>query len=90
VVCPLFFPEDSERTPAEQRAAMTWTQRLKRVFNIDVSVCEQCGGSVRIIACVEDSDVIERIPKHLSRTQADRYDPVPQPGRGPPQLDIFA
>jgi hypothetical protein len=23
------------RTPAEQHAAMTWAQRLKRVFNID-------------------------------------------------------
>lgn len=29
-------PED-DRTPAEHRAAMTWAQRLKRVFNIDVA-----------------------------------------------------
>ena len=26
----------SDRTPAERRAAMTWAQRLKRVFNIDI------------------------------------------------------
>ena len=27
--------EAQDQTPAERRAAMTWAQRLKRVFNID-------------------------------------------------------
>jgi hypothetical protein len=26
---------------------MNWAQRLKRVFNIDVSTCGHCGGAVR-------------------------------------------
>ncbi len=43
-----------EPTPAERRAAMTWAQRLKRVFNIDIETCPACGGAVRIIACIED------------------------------------
>jgi len=32
------LPEEvcSDKSPAERRAAMTWSQRLKRVFNIDV------------------------------------------------------
>ena len=25
---------------------MTWAQRLKRVFNIDIETCEHCGGQV--------------------------------------------
>jgi len=29
---------------------MTWAQRLKRVFRIDIETCEYCGGAVRIIA----------------------------------------
>jgi hypothetical protein len=34
------------RQPAERHAAMTWAQRLKRVFNIDIEVCGRlCGGS---------------------------------------------
>jgi len=33
--------------PAERRAAMTWAQRLKRVFNIDIETCNTCG--VRIL-----------------------------------------
>jgi len=28
-----------ERSPLEQHAAMTWAQRLKRVFDIDISIC---------------------------------------------------
>ena len=33
----------------EQHAAMTWAQRLKRVFNIDITTCEECGGAVKVI-----------------------------------------
>ncbi len=40
---------------------MTWAQRLKRVFSIDIEVCGRCGGSVRVIASIEDQDVIDRI-----------------------------
>ena len=36
-------------TPAEKRASMTWAQRLKRVFNIDIETCGACGGEVKII-----------------------------------------
>ena len=45
-------PEDS--TPAERCASMTWAQRLKRVFKIDIETCSVCGGAMRIIACIED------------------------------------
>jgi hypothetical protein len=27
---------------------MTWAQRLKRVFKIDIETCEQCGGATLI------------------------------------------
>jgi len=59
-----------ETTPAERRAAMTWAQRLKRVFNIDVESCNSCGGPVKIIACIEDPVVIEKILTHLDRKAA--------------------
>ena len=32
------------RPPAERHAALTWAQRLKRVFSIDIEVCGRCGG----------------------------------------------
>jgi hypothetical protein len=46
--------EPQEPTPAERRASMTWAQRLKRVFNIDIETCRACGGAVKVIACIED------------------------------------
>ncbi len=36
----------------ERHVAMTWAQRLKRVFNIDVETCARCGGPVKVIACI--------------------------------------
>jgi hypothetical protein len=39
-------------SPAERRASMTWAQRLKRVFNIEI--CSVCGGAMNVIACIED------------------------------------
>lgn len=54
-----------EKTPAERRASMTWAQRLKRVFNIDIETCRECGGAVKIIACIEDPVVIKKILTHL-------------------------
>ena len=33
---------------------MNCAQRLKRVFNIDIAVCGRCGGSLQVIACIED------------------------------------
>ena len=44
---------------------MTWVQRLKRVFNIDVSICPQCGGETKVIASIEDQAVINKILNHL-------------------------
>ena len=81
-----FISNAEVRTSAERHAAMTWAQRLKRVFNIDIEVCGRCGGSVRVIACIEDQDVIDRILTHLR--QKERETPtrpllVP-PTRAPP------
>ena len=59
-------PVDSDVVSSIQRhAAMTWAQRLKRVFNIDIEVCSRCGGSVKVIACIEEQDAIDRILAHL-------------------------
>jgi antirestriction protein ArdC len=35
-------------------APLTWAEQLKRVFDIDISVCPFCGGTLRVIADVTD------------------------------------
>jgi hypothetical protein len=54
--------ETEDKTPEQQHQAMTWAQRLKRVFSIDVSICPQCGGEAKTIASIEDRAVINKIP----------------------------
>lgn len=50
---------------SEHHKSMTWAQRLKRVFNIDMTVCNRCGGKAKIIACIEDPLIIKKILDHL-------------------------
>jgi len=72
-------------SPAEQRAGMTWAQRLKRVFGIDIQTCPACGGAMRIIACIEDVVVIEKILAHLDAKVAAAQAARPPPCRAPPE-----
>jgi hypothetical protein len=63
---------------------MTWAQRLKRVFKIDIETCEACGGKVAIIASIEDPVVIEKILTHLAGTTAERFATQQRQARAPP------
>jgi hypothetical protein len=62
--------ESEDKTPAEKHAAMTWAKRLKRVFDIDVQTCNDCGGAVKIVAAVEDPVAIRKILDHLDEQGA--------------------
>ena len=67
---------------------MTWAQRLKRVFKIDIETCEHCGGAIKVIASIEDPVVIKTILAHLAR-QAEAATPVSRPfARAPPQQEL--
>ena len=69
-------PVEEQENPKPKAYSMTWAQRLKRVFAIDI---EKCGGPVRIIASIEDPDVIRKILKHLGLDQ-----PESPQNRSPP------
>ena len=46
-------------------APLSWAQRLKRVFNIDITLCPLCGGTMRVIADITNPDVIQKILDHI-------------------------
>ena len=62
----------------------TWAQRLKRVFAIDIEKCEKCGGKMKVIASIEDPDVIDKILKHLGFDQSGSLHSSPH-NRSPPE-----
>ena len=44
---------------------MSWARLFKRVLDIDVEHCPNCGGALKIIAAIEDPPVIIKILSHL-------------------------
>jgi hypothetical protein len=81
--------EQQEGMPVQRRAAMTWAQRLKRVFGIDIETCPACGGALRIIACIEDPVVIKTILTHLDTKNASSVPSRLPPCRAPPPAGLF-
>jgi hypothetical protein len=68
---------------------LSWAERLKRVFDIDISVCPLCGGTLRVIADVTDPDTIQTILAHLRQRAPPDAVHRQRPGQGP-QNDLFA
>jgi hypothetical protein len=46
--------DGSDARGADRQRSLTWAQRLKRVFAIDIEVCRRCGGRLPMIASIED------------------------------------
>lgn len=67
---------ESEVEPVQARPQrISWARLLRRVFDIDMQHCPNCGaGELKIIAAILERPVIEKILTHLG------LDPRPRPG----------
>ena len=63
-------------------ARMSWARLLKRVFDIDIEHCPHCGGTMKIIAAIEEPAVIAKILAHLGL-------PTRAPPRAPARAFAF-
>jgi len=71
--------------PPSRHVAMNWAKRLKRVFGIEIDTCQRCGGTLRIIASIEQPEVIAEILSHLERAAPQPNQPErPLGARAPP------
>jgi len=68
---------------------MTWAKRLKRVFDIDIETCSECGGDVRIVASIEDPAVIRKILAHLDQKVSLQQAACLPESRAPPSTGLF-
>jgi len=74
-------PAECEPTCAHYRPVrLSWAKLLKRVLEIDMAHCPNCGGQLKIIAAILEQPVIEKILTHLG-LQARA--PPRAPARGP-------
>ena len=83
-----------KRSAAPERLAskdirMNWARRLKRVFGIEIEQCVRCGGRLKVIASIEEPELIERILTHR-REWGEEGTPMASLGpRAPPQPLLF-
>ena len=71
-------------------APMSWAQRLKRVFAIEIETCPLCGGKLRVIACIEEPWLIAKILGHVrARDAAAGTEARAPPGHGEETLQLI-
>ena len=57
-----------------------WCELIKKVWELDPLECPKCGGSMRIIAFIDEASVIEKILRHLKIWDEEpRAPPIKEP-----------
>ena len=76
---------DSAKPSPPRHVAMSWAGRLKRVFDVEIESCTRCGGELKIIASIEEPQLIAKILSHLERAAPEQsQSELPLGARGPP------
>jgi hypothetical protein len=66
---------------------LNWARRLRRVFGIEQ--CARCGGRLKVLASIEEPELIERILAHR-RERGEEAAPTAALGaRASPQASLF-
>ena len=60
-----------------------WARLIQKVYEVDPLICPKCQGKMRIIAFIEDAEVIKKILKHLGLWETRNHDP---PARNPTHI----
>ena len=63
-----------------------WARLIQKIYEVDPLVCPKCAGQMRVVAFIEDMDVIRKILKHLGLWD-DKRRPVPK-ANSPPAAEL--
>ena len=61
-----------------------WRELIKKVWEVDPLICPHCGAEMKLIALVDDDEVIEKILRHL-KLWPEQAEPACL-SRGPPSI----
>jgi len=64
--------EESNISPAQRKA---WARLIKKIYETDPLICPKCAGSMKIIAWIEQEDVIKKILKHVGLWEVKKRPP---------------
>jgi len=65
-----------------------WARLIQKIYEVDPLTCTKCQGKMRIIAFVEDEEVIKKILKHLGLWE---FKPRPPPkATGPAKISEYS
>lgn len=57
----------------------------RSLFGIEIDSCGRCGGKLKVIASIEEPEVIARILAHIQKTAPDQHQAeLPLGARAPP------
>jgi hypothetical protein len=76
-------------SPTPKEIRLNWARRLKRVFGIEIEQCARCGGRLKVIASIEDPELIERILAHRREWGEEAAPTTSLGARAPPQASLF-
>ncbi len=52
-----------------------WARLIQKIYEVDPLICPKCQGKMRVIAFIEDDQVIKKILDHLGLWETNNHDP---------------
>jgi hypothetical protein len=77
----VLHPDDPSSAPSRKE----WARMIQKIYEVDPLICPKCNGAMRILAFIEDQEVIRKILHHLGLWKRTPRAPPPPP---PPDIAL--
>ena len=71
----VLHPDEASSTPSRKE----WARMIQKIYEVDPLRCPKCNGAMRILAFIEDQEVIRKILSHLGLWKRTPRAPPPPP-----------
>jgi hypothetical protein len=63
---------------SSQEWRQNWARLIQKIYEVNPLTCPKCQGEMRVVAFIEDDQVIKKILMHLGLWERSNHDPRPQ------------